>query len=133
MYVNWEVVKKATIKKKGLKESKCEKCGKATITEEIPKKITHTNVDSRIEIEKRFGVLTYNYKKCTIVDRRTWGEPPIIKVIEDDGLHVTYYNKEGKKKIFSFSQPPIEDVIVSYTIKDNGKYVHTYIGSYTSD
>lgn len=133
LYLNWEVVKEATTKKKGLKECKCEKCGGATLTEEIPKKKVHKNIDSRIEIGtmKFTNDPCYRYGKCLIVDKRSWGEVPIVEVTDEGGLRCTYYNKEGKKKVFAFAQLPTDDTIWMYTIQENGNYTDILVGSYS--
>lgn len=128
---DWKVVKEATTSKTGLKECTCERCGKATKTETIPKKKTLKGIDPRVEITTRFGNTKYIFKKCNIVDTRTWGESPSITIDDKDCMYVTYCDKDGKKIKFAAPQPDIDNTTNLFTIKDDGTFITQNIGSYS--
>ena len=132
-YRDWKVVKEATTSKTGLKECTCERCGKATKTETIPKKKTLKGIDPRVEIgvAKYTTYPQYKLKDCWVTDKRTWGEPPAISVDDEDCMYVTYRNKDGKEIKFAAPQPDIDDTTNLFTIKDDGTYISQNIGSYS--
>lgn len=132
-YRDWKVVKEATTSKTGLKECTCERCGKATKTETIPKKKTLKGIDPRVEIgvAKYTTYPQYRLGKSKITDKRTWGEPPSITVGDDDCMHVTYYNKKGEKIQFTIEQPVTKDTTNRCTILDDGTYISQSTGSYS--
>lgn len=132
-YREWKVVKEATTSKKGLKESVCDRCEKATKTEAIPKKKTLKGIDPRIEIgvAKYTTDPQYELGKARIMDQRTWGEAPSITVDKDDSMHVTYYNKKGEKVQFIVKQPATPKTINYCTILNDGTYRSQSNGTYS--
>lgn len=129
-YTEWTTTKRATSTSEGVKTCTCERCGK-TKNKNIPKLEAPANVDSKIEVSTRFGVTTYKLDDAAVVDRRTWGETPTITVDKNDAMHVTYYNKEGKKVQFTAEQPPIDDYIYQVNILEDGTYNIQRIGAYS--
>lgn len=131
-YSEWEIIKEATTTTKGEKKCVCERCGE-TKTKTIAKKEAAYNIDSRVEIGTALfsGIPEYTLKKCKINDKRTWGEPPIITVDENDCMHVTYYNQKGEKIQFTAPQPATKDTTNGFVIKNDGTYYNLNIGSYT--
>ncbi len=137
-YGDWVVVKEATTSSAGLKESTCTVCGNKK-TEDIPKKVVSNNdsdggIDPAVTVEKH--PLTkqplYILGKCRVLDKRTWGDPPSIKVFNGNSMHVTYYNKNNEK--VEFDVIPMEDMteyILRFTIQDDGTYVSQLTGSYS--
>ena len=129
-YTEWKTTKKATTKSEGVKTRTCERCG-ITKNKNIPKKESSANVDSKIEVDTRFGTTQYRLKDAIVLDRRTWGEAPAITIGDDDSLRVTYCNKKGEKVQFTVPQPANKDIIIRFTIRDDGTYVSDRIGSYS--
>ena len=131
LYLDWKVTKKATTTSTGIKECTCDRCGKGTITETIPKKKEIANVSSKVEVTTSFGKTKYILGNASVLDRRTWGDPPTITVYNKNCMHVVYFNKKGEKVEFNVEQPIVDDTINGYTILDDGTYVSQYFGSYS--
>ena len=60
-------------------------------------------IDPRIKLDTDIysGARDYEYKDSwmSVVDERTWGEPPRLEITENDSIKVTYKDKQGKKHI----------------------------------
>ncbi len=131
IYTNWYVVKEATTTEAGLKECKCDRCGGAAITEEIPKKSTSVSsyIDSRITVRKVFGQMVYEYGTCSLYNRRTWGNVLSISILANGGLHVSYDNKNGE--IIEFDISPLSGYESTAVIEDNGNYSTSFVGAFS--
>lgn len=121
----WIMDAASTPTEEGLIRHYCEFCGKTLREEVIPKKKNPYDIDSRVEI----GTMRwtnhpkYSYKNTNVVDNRTWGEAPIIEVLKDDSLKVTYYNRQNEKIAFIIEQPTQGNRLMGATICNDGTYV----------
>ncbi|MBQ7968226.1 MAG: hypothetical protein IJ292_00180 [Clostridia bacterium] len=131
-YTTWYVVKEATTTETGIKECRCSRCGKAPITEEIPKKDAVADecfIDPRITKRKIFGKTVYEYGDCDVCDRRTWGNVLSIFILDNGGLHVIYDDKNGE--MVEFDVLPLDNYASGGNILDDGTYTTSYVGAFS--
>ena len=128
-YTTWYVAKEATVNNSGIKESRCDICDGGIISEAIPQKSHESFVDSRITVRRILGKIVYEYKTCHIWERRTWGNLLSITILENDGLHVIYDNKNGET--VEFDVLPMPEYESNGNILDDGTYTTSYVGAFT--
>ena len=132
-YSEWVVVTAATTSSAGSKERTCTRCNNKQ-TEVIQKlDSAYDNVDSVVEIGtmKYTNEPVYKLGKIWIIDKRTWGEAPVITVHNGNSMHVIYYNKNNERVEFDAEQPGIDGYINGISILDDGTYVSQLTGSYS--
>ena len=129
----WIMDAASTPTEEGLIRHYCEFCGKTLREEVIPKKKNPYNIDSRVEIEKMrwTNEPVYVYKDTRVIDGRTWGEAPIIEILEDDSLKVTYYTRQGEKVVLTVEQPENTNCLNKVAISNDGTYICKTISSFS--
>ena len=135
MYGDWVTVVKPTATEEGKKEATCRWC-ENTISESIPKltedevELYKKYIDPKIEIKTSpNGAKSYRYKGVSVIDTRSWGEPPAIKVVDDSAFAITYAKKDGT--IVKFTLKPVEGYVRRFVIKENGSYEINLIGDFS--
>ena len=126
----WVIIVEATTSSVGTQEHKCTRCG-CIETSEMPKKISSATIAPGVTITKIFGNTKYELDKCSVIDMRKWGEPPTIVIVDNNSLHVTYYDKNNEQIEFVATQPFSNDWINLYSILDDGTWGNRLIGAYS--
>lgn len=133
-YGSFETIVWPTRTSTGTRQAFCEHCGHC-LTETIPKlpmddtELYEKYIDAGIEIRHFVsGWTSYTYKHIGVTDTRTWGDPPTIRITENDGFHVSYFNQEGMKIEYTFS--PLEGYFKDLVIQESGSYTFQLFGDF---
>ena len=131
-YSNWSVTKEATATEQGERSRTCSLCGKVNV-EIIPASNEQREyyIDPRLEIDVLpDGVTSYRsyLLQLSVIDTRTWGDPPSIYIIDDSYLRIVYYQQDGTKVYYSLK--PVEGYFNRFVIFENGTYKTQLIGDY---
>lgn len=125
LYGSWEITTQATTEAAGERQCTCSRCGYIN-KEAIPKLDAATGekyeyyIDPRIQITQMpFGTL-YDFGSVGLTDKRTWGDPPTIRILDDGSFQVSFYQQDGSKTEFVV-QDPGEGYARSATIRDSGE------------
>lgn len=139
LYGSWVTTVPATSTSVGEKQITCSRCGYVK-TETIPQLDEATSelyeyyIDPRITIRTTGdGNRVYTYKPdaaytVSVTDKRTWGTPPTIRITENGGFSIVYYQQNGDR--VSYTLNPVEGYVNKLIIRDNGSYGTTLIGDY---
>ena len=135
LYGDWTVTKQPTTTSTGTRVCVCAKCGHE-LTEKIDKlepevaEKYESYVDSRVEITTLpDGALYYHYEKVTLIDTRSWGDPPSIRITSSGGFKITYFKKDGSK--VEKTLKPVDGYVNRMVIFDNGSYQTNLIGDFS--
>ena len=120
----WVMVAASTPTEEGLIRHYCNVCGETLREETIPKKKNPYNIDSRVKITKAMftNKPVYEFKQARVIDGRTWGEAPIIEILEDNSMRVTYYNLRNEKIVFIVEQHSKPNCHYRAEIANDGTY-----------
>lgn len=124
-YSDWEIVKEATSSERGERARSCTVCGHV-FTEVIPATDEEREqyIDSRISIETLpTGLTSYTFNSVSVNDVRSWGDPPVIRIMENGGFDITYWKADGSKIEYLLS--PVADAHVWITICEDGNYIYS--------
>jgi hypothetical protein len=134
LYGSWTVTVQPTSSSTGTRQCVCSRCGHVN-SETVPKLDVETvekyehYIDPRIQITTNgSGVVTYRYPQVRVSDTRTWGDPPTIRISDDGGFQITYYNKSNKEVYVTLS--PVAGYVHRCVILEDGTYVFSLIGDY---
>ena len=75
------------------------------------------------------GLRVYEYSTVRVIDSRTWGEPPYIRITEEGGFAISYINAEGIS--VDLILPPVEGYISRCAILEDGSYKTSLIGDFS--
>lgn len=133
-YGSFETIEWPTQTSTGTRQAFCEYCGHC-LTETIPKlsmddaELYEKYIDAGIEIRHNVrGWTSYTYKHIGVTDMRTWGDPPTIRITENDGFYVSYFNQEGMKIEYTFS--PVDGYFKDLVIQESGSYTFQLFGDF---
>ena len=134
LYGSWETTKKPTSTETGERQCVCSRCGDVKI-ESIDKLTTEQDnaytsyIDPRIEIRTYgSGGTRYHYELVSVVDWRSWGSPPTIRITDSGGFDIIYFKQDGTKVCCSLN--PVEGYINRLSILEDGSYTTRLIGDY---
>ena len=135
LYGDWNVTAQPTTTSTGTRTCVCTKCGHE-LTETIDKLAPEVAekyesfIDSRIEI-KTFpnGAVSYYYNMVGLVDTRSWGDPPSIRITSAGGFKITYLKKDGSKVVKTLK--PVDGYVNRMVIFENGSYQTNLIGDFS--
>ena len=126
LYGNWTIAVWPTASTEGTKQAICTRCGNV-LSETIPKlseedvNLYENYIDSQIEIERYGnGATSYRYGAVAVVDTRTWGDPPTVRIASNAGFQISYFKADGSQ--VNVSLPPIEGYINQCAILEDGSY-----------
>ena len=134
-YGDWEITVEPTTSSTGERQCVCSACGDIKV-ETIPALEEDTSdgnegcIDPRIEVTKYGnGAVRYYYADggISVIDSRTWGGTPNIRVNEDGSLTVIYHQTDGTQIEVSVPAPP-ENYIRRCVILNDGTYLLTLVG-----
>ena len=133
-YGSFETIVWPTRSSTGMRQAFCEYCGHC-LTETIPRlpmddaELYENYIDPGIEIDHLArGTTLYTYKQVGVTDDRTWGDPPTIRITENDGLYVSYLKRDGNKVEYTFS--PVEGYFKELFIQEDGSYTFCLFGDF---
>lgn len=136
LYGNWVVTKQATENSPGTRTASCSRCGNE-ITETIPQLSLETvdkyenYIDPRIEVLHRSdGATGYFYNDVTLIDTRTWGDPPAIHINGAGGFHVVYLQPDGSRVERDVS--PVAGYVSRLVINQDGSFITSLIGDFNN-
>lgn len=130
-YSQWTVIKEATATATGERTRTCSVCKKVN-NEVIPAtgEERETYIDPRITIKTYAGNghRSYTYTHVGVVDVRTWGDPPSIRITSSGGLAVVYYKQDGTKVTCSIN--PVDEYFHDIVLLEDGTYNTRLIGDF---
>lgn len=129
-YSDWAIIREATATEQGEQSRTCSVCGKVN-TEVIPATGEQREyyIDPRITIKKSpDGATSYRYDHLSVVDTRSWGVPPTIRITESEYFRIIYYKQDGTKVVCSLN--PVEGYVNRLVILEDGSYTTRLIGDY---
>lgn len=134
IYGDWKVTEQPTTSSTGSKECVCTVC-KDVKTDTIPLLDAETGefyesqIDQRIEVTKNGdGAVRYYFYPVSVIDTRTWGDAPTIKINAAGGFDITYFTEDGTKVETKLA--PLDGYIHRCVILEDGSYVFARIGDY---
>ena len=118
----WTVEVFPTPTKTGLRAYKCKNCYGNKTTEVIPTRPgDYSKVDSRLQIiEDRW--VTFKYAHLYITDKRSWGAPPEIQVLDVDHAYIVYYDQNGTQIVINEKMKSGGYDTLMITIYEDGTY-----------
>ncbi len=134
LYGDWTTTKMPTTTEAGERQCVCSRCGQ--INKETVAKLDtsaankyENYIDPGIEIRTNgSGAVLYSYCSVRVVDSRTWGDPPTIRINHAGGFDVTYYKQDGTKT--SYTLTPVDGYVNQFIILKDGSYSTQLFGDY---
>ena len=119
----WMINSLPTPTKTGVLAYQCTRCYKDQKTEPIPKRPgDYSKIDSRMSIKESARSVVFEYAHLYIIDRRSWGAPPEIQVLDVDHAYIIYYTKDGQQMTINEKMKPGGYDTLMITIDEDGKY-----------
>lgn len=86
-------------------------------------------VDPRFEVwEGVSGSVFYKYNSFCVVDNRSWGDTPILKIIDNTSISLTYYKQDGTA--VNVLLESYQDYSLICNIQEDGTYTIGFVGDY---